>query len=377
MSENFTSDSANPVDTGPEKVKVLVVDDSALMRQLIAGMIDAQPDMEVVGVASDPYIARDKIKQLNPDVLTLDIEMPRMDGITFLKNLMRLRPMPVIMISTLTEAGAEVTLEALRIGAFDFITKPKENAGKSIVQYEEDLVAKIRSAAKVNVGELERRSERAKDAPVKPTPKFPDYNPRGGQWIAIGASTGGTEAIKEVLLGLPANCPPVVITQHIPPQFSLSFAQRMNTLCAMAVHEAEDGQKILPGNVYIAPGDRHMKFRKVNDGFVISLWDGERVNRHKPSVEVMFDSIVDLGLRKTVGVMLTGMGADGAQAMLRMKELGCHTIVQDEKTSVVWGMPGVAFQLGAHSEVKPLPAIARRLLELTNRKQDANESKLA
>jgi two-component system chemotaxis response regulator CheB len=350
MSENFASDSANPVETAPPKVKVLVVDDSALMRQLISGMIDAQPDMEVVGVASDPYIARDKIKQLNPDVLTLDIEMPRMDGITFLKNLMRLRPMPVIMISTLTEAGAEITLEALRIGAFDFITKPKENAGKTIVQYEEDLVAKIRSAAGVNVSELERRSERAKDAPVKPTQKFPDYNPRGGQWIAIGASTGGTEAIKEVLLGLPANCPPVVITQHIPPQFSLSFAQRMNTLCAMAVHEAEDGQKILPGNVYIAPGDRHMKFRKVNDGFVISLWDGERVNRHKPSVEVMFDSIVELGLRKTVGVMLTGMGADGAHAMLRMKELGCHTIVQDEKTSVVWGMPGRQYPSRRHHE---------------------------
>lgn len=360
-----------------EKIKVLVVDDSALMRQLISGMIDAQPDMQVVGVASDPYIARDKIKQLNPDVLTLDIEMPRMDGITFLKNLMRLRPMPVIMISTLTEAGAEVTLEALRIGAFDFITKPKENAGKSIVQYEEDLVAKIRSAAGVNVGELERRSERAKDAPVKPTQKFPDYNPRGGQWIAIGASTGGTEAIKEVLLGLPANCPPVVITQHIPSQFSTSFAQRMNSMCAMAVHEAHDGQKILPGNVYIAPGDRHMKFRKVADGHVVSLWDGERVNRHKPSVEVMFDSIVELGLRKTVGVMLTGMGADGAQALLRMKEMGCYTIVQDEKTSVVWGMPGVAFQLGAHCEVKPLSQIPRRLLELTNRNQDASDSKLA
>lgn len=360
-----------------EKIKVLVVDDSALMRQLIAGMIDAQDDMQVVGVASDPYIAREKIKQLNPDVLTLDIEMPRMDGITFLKNLMRLRPMPVIMISTLTEAGAEVTLEALRLGAYDFITKPKDDGGKGIVQYEEDLVSKIRDASRVNVSELERRSERAKDAPVRPIQKIVDYNPRGGQWIAIGASTGGTEAIKDVLLGLPSNCPPVVITQHIPPQFSLSFAARMNTLCAMAVHEAQDNQKILPGNVYIAPGDRHMKFRKSGDGYVVSLWDGERVNRHKPSVEVMFDSIVELGLRKTVGVMLTGMGADGAQALLRMKELGCHTIVQDEKSSVVWGMPGVAFQLGAHCEVKPLSQMARRLLELTNRHQDASESKFA
>lgn len=360
-----------------EKIKVLVVDDSALMRQLIAGMIEAQPDMQVVGVASDPYIARDKIKQLNPDVLTLDIEMPRMDGITFLKNIMRLRPMPVIMVSTLTESGAEVTLEALRIGAFDFITKPKDDGGKGIVQYEEELVAKIRSAAGVNVAELERRSERAREQPVRSVQKIADYNPRSGQWIAIGASTGGTEAIKEVLLGLPSNCPPVVITQHIPPQFSTSFAQRMDSLCAMTVHEAQDNQKILPGNVYIAPGDRHMKFRKVSDGYVVQLSDSDRVNRHRPSVEVMFDSIVDLGLKKTVGVMLTGMGADGAHALLRMKEMGCHTIVQDEKSSVVWGMPGVAFQIGAHAEVKPLSQIARRLLELTNRSQDASDIKLA
>lgn len=361
----------------PGKIKVLVVDDSALMRQLIAGMIDAQEDMTVVGVAGDPYVAREKIKQLNPDVLTLDVEMPRMDGITFLKNLMRLRPMPVIMISTLTEAGAEITLEALRIGAYDFIAKPKDAGGKGITEYEEDLVAKIRSAAGVNVGELERRSEMSKDAPVRPTQKFPDYNPRGGQWIAIGASTGGTEAIKDVLLGLPANCPPIVVTQHIPPQFSLSFAQRMNSLCAMTVHEAQDNQKVLPGNVYIAPGDRHMKFRKVSEGYVISLDDGERVNRHRPSVEVMFDSLCELGLKKTVAVMLTGMGADGAQAMARLKGIGCYTIVQDEKSSVVWGMPGVAYQLGAHCEVKPLTQISRRLMELTNRNQDAGDIKLA
>lgn len=361
-----------------EKIKVLVVDDSAVMRQLIAGMIDAQDDMQVVGVASDPYIAREKIKQLNPDVLTLDVEMPRMDGITFLRNLMRLRPMPVIMVSTLTEAGAEVTLEALHIGAYDFITKPKDDGGRGILQYEEDLVATIRAAARVNVRELERRSERAKDAPVRPVQKFPDYNPRGGQWIAIGASTGGTEAIKDVLLGLPANCPPVLITQHIPPQFSTSFAQRMNSICAMTVHEAQDNQRILPGNVYIAPGDRHMQFRKTSDGgYSVHLSEGERVNRHRPSVEVMFDSLLELGLRKTVAVMLTGMGADGSHALLRLKEIGCHTIVQDEKSSVVWGMPGVAFQIGAHCEVKPLSQIARRLMDLTNRNQDASESKLA
>lgn len=360
-----------------KKIKVLIIDDSALMRALISEMISAQEDMKVVGVAEDPYIAREKIKQLNPDVLTLDVEMPRMDGITFLKNLMRLHPMPVIMISTATEAGAEITLEALRIGAYDFITKPKVEGGKGIVDYEEELIVKIRAAAQGNISELERRSETAKSAPLRAAQRLPDYNPRGGQWIAIGASTGGTEAIKEVLQGLPANCPPVVISQHIPPHFSGSFAARMNSLCAMAVHEAQENQKILPGNVYIAPGDKHLKFKRVAEGYAVALDEGERVNRHKPSVEVMFDSIRDLGLTRTVAVMLTGMGSDGAHALLRLKEMGCHTIVQDEKTSVVWGMPGAAFQMGAHCEVKPLSQIARRVLELTNRNQESGEIKLA
>jgi len=350
-----------------KKIKVLIVDDSAVIRQILSQIISSHEDMEVVGTAADPYIARDKIKQLVPDVITLDVEMPRMDGITFLKNLMRLRPMPVIMISTLTEAGADITLEALQIGAFDYLPKPKENLGKGLMEYEQDIVSKIRAAAGANVQRLEMNSLRSKTDVPRSAAKALDYSPKKDVIIAIGASTGGTEAIKEVLLGLPANCPPVIVTQHIPPQFSSSYALRMNSTCAMTVHEATSKQKLLPGNVYIAPGDQHLTIRKTASGLITQLDDSEKVNRHRPSVEVMFDSVSNLGYRKTVAVLLTGMGADGARALLRMKEIGCHTIIQDEATSVVWGMPGAAYQLGAYNEVKPLESIAERLLQLTNK----------
>jgi len=350
------------------KITVLVVDDSAVIRQLLTEIINAQPDMEVVGTASDPYIAREKIKTLAPDVLTLDVEMPRMDGITFLRNLMRLRPMPVIMISTLTEAGAAITLEALDIGAFDFLPKPRDNLGKGLVEYQEEIANKIRAAARANLTQLEKRSERSSQKPVtKPATRSAEYVPRSGALIAIGASTGGTEAIKEVLVRLPANCPPVVVTQHIPAQFSLSYAMRMDSLCSMNVHEASNGQKLLPGNVYIAPGDFHLTLRRTREDIVIVLSDAEKVNRHRPSVDVMFDSIAQLALKDTVGVLLTGMGNDGALGLLKLKELGCHTIIQDEESSVVWGMPGAAFRLDAHCEVESLEAIAGRLLGLTNR----------
>ena len=350
-----------------KRIKVLIVDDSAVIRQILSQIISNHEDMEVVGTAADPYIARDKIKQLSPDVMTLDVEMPRMDGITFLKNLMRLRPMPVIMISTLTEAGAGITLEALQIGAFDYLPKPKENLGKGLFEYEQQIVEKIRAAAVANVQRLELNSLRSKSDAEQERPKIVSYAPKSDHIIAIGASTGGTEAIKEVLLGLPANCPPVVITQHIPPQFSASYAMRMDNTCAMNVHEARSNQKLMPGNAYIAPGDQHLILRRSGGGLVTQLLDTEKVNRHRPSVEVMFDSITELGLKKTVAVLLTGMGSDGAQALLRMKEMGSHTIIQDEATSVVWGMPGAAYQLGAHKEVKPLESIAGRLLQLTNK----------
>jgi len=352
------------------KIKVLVVDDSMVIRQLLKQMINAEDDMEVVGTAADPIIARDKIKHLRPDVITLDIEMPRMDGITFLRNLMRLRPMPVIMISTLTEAGAAITMESLDIGAFDFVPKPKDNLGKGLEKYAEDVTSKIRASLTANVRELERRSQKSSQEKVKAVQKISDYAPRAGQVIAIGASTGGTEAIKEVLLRLPANCPPIVVTQHIPEKFSASYAARMNTTCSMIVHEAKPNQKLMPGHVYIAPGGQHLLIKKTSNGLVTALQDGDEVNRHKPSIEVMFDSIIACGLKNTVAVMLTGMGADGADAMLRMKEFGCHTIIQDEDSCVVWGMPGAVFKLNGHNEVKPLLQIPGRLLALTNRRAD-------
>jgi len=358
-----------------KKIKVLIVDDSMVIRQLLKQMIEAEPDMEVIGTAADPIIARDKIKQLNPDVITLDIEMPRMDGITFLQNLMRLRPMPVIMISTLTEAGADITMRALDIGAFDFVPKPKDNLGKGIEDYAVEVTSKIRASLGVNIGELERRSKlRFEDKP-KAIQKVANYAPRAGQIIAIGASTGGTEAIKDVLIRLPANCPPVVITQHIPEKFSASYAARMNSTCSMTVHEAKPNQKLMPGHAYIAPGDQHLLVKKTADGYVTALSSGEPVNRHKPSVEVMFDSIIACGLKNTVAVLLTGMGADGAESMLRMKKAGCHTIIQDEGSSVVWGMPGSAFKIGAHCDVSPLTKVAQRLLDLTNRRKDNSSAK--
>lgn len=347
-------------------IKVLVVDDSAVIRQVLSELIGRQPDMEVVGTASDPYIAREKIKKLSPDVLTLDIEMPRMDGITFLKNLMRLRPMAVIMISTLTEAGADITLEALQIGAFDFLPKPKENVVSGLEEYEQDIAQKIRAAASANLRQLESNSERSRSDVIRKPVKSASYSPKPGQLIAIGASTGGTEAIKEVLIDLPANFPPVVITQHIPPQFSTSYAMRMDSCCLMNVHEAQDKQKILPGNVYIAPGDYHMRILKSRHGLQVALNQEDRVNRHRPSVEVMFDSITELGLKNTIGVLLTGMGADGALALQRMQSIGCYTLIQDEASSVVWGMPGAAYQLNAYNEIKPLGAIAERLKVLTS-----------
>jgi len=353
-----------------KKIKVLIVDDSLVVRTILSEIIGAQSDMEVVGTAEDPYVAREKIKQLNPDVLTLDIEMPRMDGVTFLKNLMRLRPMPVIMISTLTEAGAEITLEALNIGAFDFVAKPKENQGKGLSGYADEITTKIRHARHSNVNELARRGAKDRSVSAGSGSTLAGYAPSQDHLVVIGASTGGTEAIKDVLLGLPANCPPTLVTQHIPSQFSASYASRLNACCPMTVHEAEANQKLLPGHVYIAPGDQHLMVKKSGAGFATCLSDGERVNRHKPSVDVLFDSLIKVAPADATGVLLTGMGRDGAEALLRMKMAGYQTIIQDESSSVVWGMPGAAYKLNAHTEMKPLDSIAKHLLKLTNRKNN-------
>lgn len=346
------------------KIRVLVVDDSALIRRLLTDMLNSAPDIEVVGTAADPLIARDKIKSLKPDVLTLDIEMPRMDGITFLRNLMRLRPMPVVMVSTLTEQGADVTLEALELGAVDFVTKPKLDVSRALNDYVEELTNKVRAASIAKVKRLANletpQPMQSSDAVI---PRRPAHHLRTtDQIIAIGASTGGTEAIKAVLMGMPRDAPGIVIAQHIPPGFSAAFADRMNRLTQLNVKEAEDGDVVIPGHAFVAPGDRHLLLVRNGARYICRLNDGEPVNRHRPSVDVLFRSVLQSAGINAVSAILTGMGADGAEGLKEMREAGLHTIAQDEETSVVWGMPGEAFKRGGTCEVLPLNVIARHLL---------------
>ena len=361
------------------KIKVLIIDDSALVRQMLSDILGKDRQIEVVGTAPDPIMARDKIKQLNPDVLTLDVEMPKMDGVTFLEKIMRLRPMPVVMVSTLTEKGADITLQALELGAVDFVAKPKVDFSHTIDDYAEELIGKVKMAASAKVkqlnsnvasistsasasGNLDVAPKYSADAvlskssvrkPFKTTDKI----------VAIGASTGGTEAIKEVLARLPADFPGIVIAQHIPEAFSGPFAKRMNSSCPMTVYEAEDGQQILPGHVYIAPGHSHLMVQRDGARYICRLNDGPPVNRHKPSVDVLMRSVAQHVGPNAVGVILTGMGDDGARGLKEVRETGALTIAQDEKTSVVWGMPGEAVKHDAVDEVLPLGKVSRRLIE--------------
>lgn len=341
------------------KIKLLIVDDSALVRQLLTKIFSEVDDIEVVGSAGDPLIARDKIKLLNPDVLTLDVEMPRMDGLTFLRNLMRLRPMPVVMISTLTEKGAEVTLEALALGAVDFVAKPKVNLVDGLNEYAEEIVNKVRMAAKANVRALESPKPNAANTP-EPKRHFKTTD----KIIALGSSTGGTEAVKEFVKHMPREAPAIVITQHLPVAFSASFARHVDEVGEMTACLAKDGQLILPGNIYIAPGDQHLMVVRDGARYVCRLDDGPNVNRHKPSVEVLFRSVAQNVGKNAIGVMLTGMGADGARAMLEMREAGAINIVQDEASSIVWGMPGEAYRQGAAHYCLPLDKIAGQILNL-------------
>jgi len=346
------------------KIRVLVVDDSALIRRLLPEILNSDRSIEVVGTASDPHVARDRIKELNPDVLTLDVEMPKMDGVTFLRNLMRLRPMPVVMVSSLTEAGADITLEALELGAVDFITKPKIDLSHALKDYTEELVCKIKAAASARVRPLavEQKVEPSYSADVVLDRRSAPISFRTtDKLIAIGASTGGTEAIKEVLMQMPADSPGTVITQHIPAAFSKPFSERMNSCSAMEVREASDGEQILPGHAYIAPGDRHLLVVRDGARFRCQLSDAPPVNRHRPSVDVLFRSVAQNIGPNAVGAILTGMGADGAQGLKEMRETGAWTLAQDEKTSVVWGMPGEAVACGAVCDVVPLPAMASKL----------------
>ena len=350
-------------------IKVLVVDDSALVRKLLSAMLSRSREIEVVGTASDPYAARERIKKLNPDVITLDVEMPRMDGITFLENLMRLRPMPVVMVSSLTQRGADVTLRALELGAIDFVAKPRIDIAGTLADYESELIAKVKVAAEARVlpraaKRVRTNDERHSTSAVVPALSLRTMLRTTDRIIAIGASTGGTEAIREVLAEMPPDAPAIVISQHIPPAFSRAFAERMDRTSAMAVCEAQDGQQILPGHAYIAPGDQHLVIERDGSRYLCRLSTGPHVNRHRPSVDVMFRSVAQNVGPNAIGVLLTGMGDDGARGLKEMMEAGAGTIAQDEATSVVWGMPGSAVKLGAALHVLPLQDIAGQVLSL-------------
>ncbi len=351
------------------RTRVLIVDDSAVVRSVINEMLSADADIEVVGEAVDPYDARDKIKQLRPDVLTLDVEMPKMDGITFLRNLMKLNPMPVVMLSTLTQEGAEVTLQALELGAVDFIGKPVASSSDShLERFQTDLISKVKAAAGASQ-KLRFRRSRVEPAErlATPVPAVKVQARDQLRVIAVGSSTGGTEALRDVLTTLPANMPPIVITQHIPASFSERFANRLNTVCELTVKEARDGDVLESGHVYIAPGSQHLKIKKHGLKMICRLEDSDPVNRHKPSVEVMFKSLLEMPPANVTAMMLTGMGEDGAKAMKTLADAGAHTIVQDEASSLVWGMPGAAVKYGAAKDVVALQKIAKRLLQHLNR----------
>lgn len=336
------------------KIRVLCVDDSALMRNMITAVVNQQHDMEMVATAADPITARELIKKFNPDVLTLDIDMPRMNGLEFLSRLMRLRPMPVVMVSSLTGKGSEITLRALELGAIDFVTKPQLGIREGMLAYSEMIADKIRTASKARLNKSVNLEQ----------PRILSHTPllSSEKLIAIGSSTGGTEAIRHVLQPLPPTCPALMITQHMPPGFTRSFAERLNKLCQITVKEAEDGERVLPGHAYIAPGDRHMELARSGANYQVKLNDGPAVNRHRPSVDVLFRSVAQFAGRNAVGVILTGMGNDGAAGMLEMHRAGAYTLAQNEASCVVFGMPREAIATGGVNEVVDLSQISQRML---------------
>ncbi len=337
-------------------IRVLIVDDSALMRQLLSELLSTDPGIVVVGTAADPFQARERIKALNPDVITLDVEMPRMDGLAFLRKIMALRPMPVVMVSSLTQQGADITLEALDAGAVDVVAKPVSDLARGIKAQTDEIRAKVKSAASARV--------RAKATNRPAGPAAPVVFRSTETIVLVGASTGGVEAIRIIVERLPANGPAMLITQHMPPNFTASFARRLNDLAAPAVLEAGDGDRILPGHVYIAPGGMHLEMARNGANYVCRLTTAPPVNGHKPSVDVLFESAARWAGANAVGVILTGMGRDGARGMLAMRQAGAATLAQDEASCVVYGMPRAAVEAGAAAEEVPLDRIAGRLGDL-------------
>ncbi len=344
------------------KITVICVDDSALIRSLMTEIINSQPDMVVVATASDPLQARDLVKLHNPDVMTLDVEMPRMDGLEFLEKLMRLRPMPVVMVSSLTEHGSEAALRALELGAIDFVTKPRLGIRDGLLAYTELITGKIRTAAVAKLPPAKHRSAGATPEPATQAPMLHNARLSTEKLIIIGASTGGTEAIREFLLPLPPDSPAIMIAQHMPAGFTRSFAQRLNNICRVRVTEAVQGERILPGHAYIAPGEFHLSLRRSGANYVAQVDQEDAVNRHRPSVDVLFDSVALHAGKNAVGMLLTGMGRDGAEGLLHMRQAGAHTFAQDEASCVVFGMPREAIALGAACEVVALRDMSQRVM---------------
>ncbi len=347
-----------------KKIRVLVVDDSALMRKIIPSLLEEASDIEVVGVAADPMIARQKIKQLDPDVVTLDVEMPKMDGLSFLEKIMSLRPMPVLMISSLTQKGADITLQALELGAVDVVGKPALDVAANMESLGAEIINKVRVAAKSNVTRRANSGQKVRPLKVEgfsTTEKI----------VAIGASTGGVETLGRILEGCPANMPGMVITQHMPANFTAKFAERLDRSCAMKIREAVDGERIRPGDVWIAPGDAHLEVKRSGADYVCKVYHGEPVSGHCPSVDVLFKSVAKACGKNAVGVILTGMGKDGADGLLEMRNAGAKTIGQDEATSIVYGMPKAAYDIGAVEKQLPEDKILGSIINLVSQQSKA------
>jgi len=339
-----------------KKIRVLIVDDSAIVRKIFSEELSKYPDIEVIGAAPDPFVARDKIVTLKPDVITLDVEMPRMDGITFLRKLMKYYPLPTIIVSSLTQKGGKLTLEALDIGAVDVIAKP--GGSYSVGDMSAQLAEKIRVASRVNVVRKEEESAACVSEPIRALAQTTN------KVIAIGASTGGTEALKNVLTKMPSNSPGIVVVQHMPAHFTTAFAERLNGICQMSVKEAEDNDSVTPGTVLIAPGNYHMIFRRSGARYYVEIKTGPMVHHQRPAVDILFKSTAKYAGANAIGVILTGMGADGAEGLLEMKQAGASTIAQDEKSCVVFGMPKEAIKLGAADKIVPLDQIAQEIIRM-------------
>ncbi|WP_135078267.1 chemotaxis response regulator protein-glutamate methylesterase [Terasakiella sp. SH-1] len=351
------------------KITVLIVDDSALIRQMLTSILSSDPEIQVVGAAPDALKAREMIKRLNPDVITLDIEMPKMNGIDFLRKIMTLRPMPVVMISTLTQKGADITLQALEIGAVDYVAKPQQDVQRSLEDKAREIIKKVKTAAGARISPLDEI-----DRDVKSLPRDVDpIKDNRVEMIVVGASTGGVEAIRTVLGRLPENMPPIFIVQHMPKQFTGTFSKRLNTMCSMQVQEAEDFTVARPGNVYIAPGDMHLRIARSKGELVCRLVDGNPVSGHIPSVDVLFDSASHVSPEKTIGVMLSGMGRDGSEGMFKLKQSGAYNLGQDEPSCVVYGMPKAAFERGAIHKQLDLKKIAGELISLCENNGETSE----